>query len=155
MGSMASQITNLTIVSWPFIQVRIKENIKAPYHWPLCGEFTDDRWIPVQMASNGGKCFHLMTSWWSMVASHITGISIVTQPFIQVHIKENIEAPHNWPLWREFTSDRWIPLTKGQLRSPATGGFPPQRASNAENVSIWWRHHAVPTAFFQSWILNI
>ena len=27
--------------------------------------------------------------------------------------------------------------------SPVTGEFPAQRASNAENVSIWWRHHAV------------
>ena len=26
--------------------------------------------------------------------------------------------------------------------SPATGEFPAQMASNAENVSIWWRHHA-------------
>ena len=25
--------------------------------------------------------------------------------------------------------------------SPVTGGYPAQRASNAENVSIWWRHH--------------
>ena len=25
--------------------------------------------------------------------------------------------------------------------SLATGEFPAQRASNAENVSIWWRHH--------------
>ena len=25
---------------------------------------------------------------------------------------------------------------------PVTGGFPSPRASNAENVSIWWRHHA-------------
>ena len=25
-----------------FIQVQIKENIKAPRHWPLCGEFTSD-----------------------------------------------------------------------------------------------------------------
>ena len=24
----------------------------------------------------------------------------------------------------------------------ATGEFPDQRASNAENVYIWWRHHA-------------
>ena len=24
----------------PFIQTQIKENIKAPRHWPLCGEFT-------------------------------------------------------------------------------------------------------------------
>ena len=26
--------------------------------------------------------------------------------------------------------------------SPGTGEFPAQVASNAENVSIWWRHHA-------------
>ena len=25
--------------------------------------------------------------------------------------------------------------------SPETGEFPAQRASNAEHVSIWWRHH--------------
>ena len=25
--------------------------------------------------------------------------------------------------------------------SPVSGEFPAQRASNAENVSIWWRHH--------------
>ena len=25
--------------------------------------------------------------------------------------------------------------------SPVTGEFPVQMASNAENVSIWWRHH--------------
>ena len=30
----------------PFIQAQIKENIKAPRHWPLCGEFTGNRWIP-------------------------------------------------------------------------------------------------------------
>ena len=27
--------------------------------------------------------------------------------------------------------------------SPGTGEFPAQKASNAENVSIWWRHHAL------------
>ena len=25
--------------------------------------------------------------------------------------------------------------------SPVTGEFPAQMASNAENISIWWRHH--------------
>ena len=30
--------------------------------------------------------------------------------------------------------------------SPGTGEFPSQRASNAENVSILWRHHVVPYA---------
>ena len=46
----------------PFIQVQFKEIIKAPRHWPWCGEFTGDRWI---LRTNGqlrGKCFHLMTS---------------------------------------------------------------------------------------------
>ena len=32
-------------------------------------------------------------------------------------------------------------LCKGN--SSVTGEFPAQRASKAENVSIWWRHHAV------------
>ena len=27
--------------------------------------------------------------------------------------------------------------------SPGTGEFPAQMASNAENVSIWWRHHVL------------
>ena len=27
-------------------KAHIKENIKAPRHWPLCAEFTGDRWIP-------------------------------------------------------------------------------------------------------------
>ena len=65
MGAMASQITSLTIVTQPFIQTQIKENIKAPRHWPLCGEFTGDRWIPRTDGQLRGKCFHLMTSsWW-------------------------------------------------------------------------------------------
>ena len=28
--------------------------------------------------------------------------------------------------------------------SPGTGQFPAQMVSNAENVSIWWRHHDTP-----------
>ena len=39
---------------------------------------------------------------------------LFTQPFIQAQIKENIKAPRHWPLWGEFTGDRWIPHTKGQ-----------------------------------------
>ena len=46
MSTMASQITSLTIFAKPFIQAHIKGNIKAARHWPLCGEFTGDRWIP-------------------------------------------------------------------------------------------------------------
>ena len=63
MGMMVSQITSLTID-----YSQIKENIKTPRQWPLCEEFTDDRWIPRTKGTLRGKCFHLMTSsyWWSM-----------------------------------------------------------------------------------------
>ena len=45
-----------------------------------------------------------------------------------MQIKEDIKAPRYWPLCGEFTG---------------TGEFPAQRASYAENVSIWWRHHGI------------
>ena len=47
---------------------------------------------------------------------------------------------------------RCRPKIISKLRSPAfvrgtvTGEFPAQRASNAENVSIWWRHHGKNSA---------
>ena len=46
MGTMASQITCSRLFTPRFIEAQIKESIKAPRHWPLCGEFTGDRWIP-------------------------------------------------------------------------------------------------------------
>ena len=46
------------------IQAQIKENIKAPRHWPLCREVTGDRWILCTKGKQLGKCFHLMTSSW-------------------------------------------------------------------------------------------
>ena len=61
----------------------------------------------------------------------------LTQPSIQAQIKENIKAPRHWPLWGEFTGDRWTPRT---------------RASNAENVSIWWRHHVLLLTGIIAWI---
>ena len=36
-------------------------------------------------------------------------------------------------LYGEFTGTRWVPHTKASDAA--------QMASNAENVSIWWRHH--------------
>ena len=47
MGAVASQIVSFTIVySTVYSDADKKQNIKAPRHWPLCGELTGDRWIP-------------------------------------------------------------------------------------------------------------
>ena len=43
-----------------FIRAQIKENIKAPRHWPLCGEFTGTGEFPAQMASNAEN----FSIWW-------------------------------------------------------------------------------------------
>ena len=50
------------------------------------------------------------------LASQITSLTIVYSSFIQTQIKENIKAPRHWSLCEEFTGDRWIPRTNGQLR---------------------------------------
>ena len=60
------------------------------------------------------------------IAAQITSLMSVTQPFIQAQIKENFKVPRHWLLCGEFAGDC---------------EFPAQRASNAENVSIWCRHH--------------
>ena len=39
---------------------------------------------------------------------------LFAQQYVQAQIKENIKAPRHWPLWGEFTGNRWIPHTKGQ-----------------------------------------
>ena len=59
----------------------------------------------------------------SVMASQITSLTVVyLKKFIQAQIKETSKF-------------RVTGLCAG------TGEFPAEMASNAENVSIWWRHH--------------
>ena len=87
---------------------RSKEIIKAPRHWPLCGEFTGDRWIPRTNDQLRGKCFHLMTSswWWIYV----------------------ITAPRNGIIWWRNQMEIFSALLAlCEKNPPVTGGFPSQR----------------------------
>ena len=45
---------------------------------------------------------------------------------------------------KEISKLRVTGLCEGN--SPVTGELPAQRASNAKNFSIWWRHHAIASA---------
>ena len=60
------------------------------------------------------------------MASQSPAPRLFTQPFIQAQTKKNIKAPRHW-------------LCPGN--SLLTIEFPAEMAGNAENVSIWWRHH--------------
>ena len=53
-----------------YIQAQLKENIKAPRHWPLCVEFTGDRWFHRTKGQWRGKGFHLLTSSWTQETSN-------------------------------------------------------------------------------------
>ena len=66
--------------------------------------------------------------------------------------------PHDWLLNRLFRcrSKKTSKLRVSGLcegNSPGTGEFPAQMASDAENVSIWWRHHEI-WADASDWINN-
>ena len=58
----------------------------------------------------------IVTSQWTQWRLKSPALRLFTQPFIQTKIKEIIKVPRHWPLGREFTGDRWIPRTNGQLR---------------------------------------
>ena len=61
------------------------------------------------------------------VASQITSLTIVYSIVYSRHISKKTSKLRVTGLW--------------EGNSPVTGEFPAQRASNAENVSILWRHH--------------
>ena len=56
-----------------------------------------------------------VTSWWARWLFKPPASRWFTKPFLQAQIKENIIAPRHWPLWGEFSGDRWIPRTKGPV----------------------------------------
>ena len=72
---------------------------------------------------NNCPLFHYSDVIMSSMTSQITGVSVV---FSTVCLGETPKL-------------RVTGLCDG--KSPVIGEFPAQRASNAENVSIWWRHH--------------
>ena len=85
--------------------------MKAPRHWPLCGDFTGDGWIPRTNGQLRGKCFHLMTSS-SLVDTHYGMIMFMhIDPLVNVSplicclilILWIISAPINsmqiWSIW--------------------------------------------------------
>ena len=65
----------------------------------------------------------------SAMASQITSLTIVYSTFYSRRRS------------KKTSKLRVTGLCEGN--SPVTGEFPAQRASNAENVSVWWRHHGV------------
>ena len=74
-------------------KAQIKESIKAPRHWPLCGEFTGEQWIPRTNGQLRGKCFHLMTSSWA----YWHGLTLISA-WINNHMPSKVWDDITYPL---------------------------------------------------------
>ena len=106
------------VVTWPmFEKSQVHYNISSNFYW----------WYLLQSLPDLMIDFGIHYSDIVMITMEfqITSITIVYSTVysgaIRAQIKENIKAPRHWPLCGEFTGT----------------------ASNAENVSIWWRHHVL------------
>ena len=83
-----------------------------------------------------GSClidYHYCDVIMGAVASQITSLTIV---YPTVYSGADKKKKHQ--------SSAWLAFVRGIYRRPVTGEFPAQRASSAENISIWWRHHMAP-----------
>ena len=108
-------------------------NIKISYQYRIshCGDKTI---LWPSYLHNGISCTGKMTSLhytdviMTTMASQITSLMIVYSIVYWGADQRKTSKLRVWHLCGEFTG---------------TGEFPAQKASNVENVSIWWRHHDI------------
>ena len=106
-------------------------------------------WPPYSLLRNLSAAAH----WHVTVALTVLFTSIVDSPLQwrqnERHNVSNHQSFH-W-LLNYWFRHRWKKTSKLHVTGlcaeilPVTGNFPTQKACNAENVSIWWRYHAVVT----------
>ena len=116
---------------WPQGDI-IKKNISTIISKTMFQNKETTAWISNYTPTNFTGCNYFSMTLNSLMTAHISpycgwslqrrhngrlkspASPLFTQPFIEAQIKENIKAPRHWPLWGEFTVDRWIPRKNGQ-----------------------------------------
>ena len=114
------------------------------YHFVEKRSMIIGNWLTCNSMPPNYSYVHVYLSWFRG--------STLTHPVLTLHWRHNgldsvsDHQPHDYLLNRLFRcrSKKISKLCVTGLcagNSPETGEFPAQMASNAENVSIWWRHH--------------
>ena len=68
----------------------------------------------IHWSKNMNHRLHYIDAIVSAMTSQITSV-LIFYPTVYSHaVQRNIKAPRHWPMWGEFTGDRWSPHTKGQ-----------------------------------------
>ena len=150
MTTMASKITSLTVVYSTIFsdadQRKHQSSASLAFVWGI----QRDRWTAHTKGQLRGKCFHLMTSSWYGSCMPIKIAESLQWRHNGCDSVSN-HQPHNCLLNHLFRrrSKKTPKLRVTGLceeNSPGTGEFPAKMASNAENVSIWWRLHVTYAA---------
>ena len=141
-GPMTIRTTDLSDY-WPF----------GPVHDFRTNELSDQRSFEISSCPPYG-CKHAMLHFCNLnffKPFHPSNISIILLLPLQWHHNEHASVSNHQPddyLLNGLFGRRSKVTSKLCVtglcvgNSPRTGEFPAQKASNAENVSIWWRHHA-------------
>ena len=146
--------------------MQIKENIKVLCHWSLWGNPPVTGGFPSQMLLLFPKQI-LLQKVRGYTIDHLWGDSVFFNlwfkwyQWVSIFSRRSLQWRHNGHDGVSNHQPQHCLLTRlfgrrsnktSKLRvtglcagnSPGTGEFPAQMASNAENVSIWWRHHVSP-----------
>ena len=95
---------------------------------PMWGESTGHRWMgPVDTDHK-----------WSAMRNHYSDVILSAMACQITNLKVVYSTVYSGADQRKHQSTASLAFAG---KSPATGEFPAQMASNAENVFIWWRHH--------------
>ena len=115
----------------------------------------DTGWGATMHISN---CYCIMVTSWLSKCWDFAGVrrpfwmkSLVNQNIRNHRYLEKLARKQllNCLFWRRSNKTSKLRVTGICEGNPlVAGGFPSQRASNAENVSIWWRHHEARICFF-------
>ena len=81
----------------------------------------------------------------SAMASQITGVLILYSTVCSGVDQRKHQSFASLSVWGEFTGDRWIPRSHRWI--------PHTKASDAEHVSIWWRHHENRKYRCRRWVI--
>ena len=112
------------ICAWTKARLR-KQSRLCWFETPLCSLWRHCNG-PCGWRSDYNVQFITVTSWWARWRVKSPALPLFTKPFIQCRSKNTSKL-------------RVAGLWAGN--SPVTCELPAQMASNAENVSIWWRNH--------------
>ena len=100
------------------IQAQIKENIKAPRHWPWWGEFTGDRWIPRTKGPVTRKMFpfdDVITKKFDSNCSSVTNLQKISThsghglvPLCNMPLPKAMLIKNHGAIWRHEARPQWV-----------------------------------------------